>query len=218
MSPPPPACPCITGNAWEPLHSPGQAERERKQRRVRKSQELAEGHEAIPYSSPEGRSQGPREGKWWLLHGTPQPQVLKTCAMMWYPFSYVQCASPEDPSQKPPLCHLHRGLTGWLRHLRDARFGTDSKWILRHGDVKWLVHHHTGGGPGQGVNQGPGPRWSPLILLLTQYSSLGSVSPSRFPCSSARAANFSFLDEQRTFQGYQNKQWKERWPLSQNKI
>lgn len=62
------------------------------------------------------------------------------------------------------------------------------------------------------------PSWSLLILFSNQCKALGSVSPSRVPCFSARAANFSFLDEQWTFQGYQNKQWKEHWPSSQNEI
>lgn len=35
-----------------------------------------------------------------------------------------------------------------------------------------------------------------LTVLISQQSSLESVSPSRLLCSSPRAANFSFLDEQ----------------------
>lgn len=181
--------------------------RERKHWRIMKSKGLTE-DKAIPYSSLRGRFEGSINAKWLLLYLMPQTDTT---------FHILMCIFPRNP----PRCSFSIIFTtdtqdGWGR-LETVIFGEikrEFSGMEKLSDLSTIT---------QGGTQGEKPSpLTPLILshftYISQYNSLGAVPPSSLPCSSARAANFSFLDEQYTFQGYQNKQLKEPWPLSQNKI
>lgn len=73
--------------------------------------------------------------------------------------------------------------------------------------LKWR-QEWGGGSPGLSI-------WASLLFLFRQHSSRKAVCPSRIPCSATRPANVPFLDEPWTFQGYQNKPWKEHRPPSE---